>query len=99
MEVLEKYDVPCAPVLSVEETIKHPHLIERGTVRTITDPLAGSFQIPGHPIKTSSYPAESDFTAPTLGQHNSEILKSLLEKTEDEIAELGNAGILCEGDT
>lgn len=99
LEVLEKYDVPCAPVLSVEETIKHPHLIERGTVRTITDPLAGSFQIPGHPIKTSSYPAESDFTAPTLGQHNSEILKSLLGKTEDEIVELGNAGILCEGDT
>jgi crotonobetainyl-CoA:carnitine CoA-transferase CaiB-like acyl-CoA transferase len=34
---LEKFDVPVAPVLSVEETLTYPHLRERGTVRTIYD--------------------------------------------------------------
>ena len=97
--VLEKFDVPCAPVLSVEETVNHPHHIERGTVRTINDPLAGSFKIPGHPIKTSDYPSEGTYSAPILGQHNSDILKNILGKSDEEIDQLGREGITCEGDT
>ncbi len=97
--VLEKFDVPCAPVLSVEETVNHPHHVERGTVRTINDPLAGSFKIPGHPIKTSDYPSEGTYSAPILGQHNSDILKNILGKSEEEIEQLGKEGITCEGDT
>ena len=91
---LESFGVPCAPVLSVEETVNHPHFIERGTVRTINDPIAGEFAIPGMPIKTSVYPANNDFVAPTLGQNNSEILQTILGKTEEEISSLASKGVL-----
>ena len=96
---LEEFDVPCAPVLSVEETVNHPHLIERGTVRTIDDPIAGRFKIPGHPIKTSGYPADGNYVAPTLGQHNAEILKTILDKSDEEIVKLEEKGVICSSDT
>ena len=95
--VLESHSVPCAPILSVEETVKHPHFIARGTVRTIKDPIAGEFQIPGMPIKTSDYPANNDYVAPTLGQHNADVLTSVLGKSATEVEALRAAGVLHSG--
>ncbi len=94
---LEEHGVPCAPILSVEQTVNHPHLIERGTVRPIEDPIAGSLKIPGMPIKTSDYPSDADYVAPTLGQHNRDVLTGLLGKTEDEVNALAAAGVLQSG--
>ena len=54
---MQKHGVPAAPVLSIEETVNHPHLRARGTVRTIEDPIAGSFEVPGMPLKFSAFPA------------------------------------------
>ena len=96
---MESHGVPCGPVLSVAETVNHPHFVERGTVRTINDPIHGEVQIPGMPVKTSGYPAESDAAAPTLGQHNSEVLRDLLGKSEADVQALCNANILHEGPT
>jgi crotonobetainyl-CoA:carnitine CoA-transferase CaiB-like acyl-CoA transferase len=99
IEKLESHGVPCAPVLTVAETVNHPHFIERGTVRSITDPIAGEVKIPGMPIKTSDYPAESPYIAPTLGQHNAEILASLLGKSAADVEALREAGVLHSGPT
>ena len=94
---LEGHNVPCAPVLSVKETLVHPHFLERGTVRTVTDPIAGTFQIPGMPIKTSDYSAELPYLAPLLGEHNAEILRELLGKDASEVDALVAAGVLQSG--
>ena len=91
---LEMFDVPCAPVLSVEDTVTHPHLVERGTVRNITDPLVGEFKIPGMPIKTSDYKSDTEYVAPCLGEHNVEVLKTLLDKSDEEIKVLSDEGVL-----
>ena len=90
----DAHDVPCAPVLSVEQTVSHPHHLARGTVRTIVDPIAGEFQIPGMPIKVSDFPANNDYVAPLLGEHNDEILTQLLGKSDTAIAALREAGIV-----
>jgi CoA:oxalate CoA-transferase len=94
---LEAHGVPCGPVLSVEETLTHPHLRARGTVRTIKDKLAGEFDIPGHPIRFSGFPNNLPYEAPTLGQHNRSVLSSLLQKSDGELDELDEAGVLVEG--
>ncbi len=98
IELLESHGVPCAPILSVEETVKHPHFVARGTVRTIKDPIAGEFQIPGMPVKTSGYPAENDYVAPCLGEHNGEVLKGILGKSDADVEALTRAGVLHAGD-
>jgi crotonobetainyl-CoA:carnitine CoA-transferase CaiB-like acyl-CoA transferase len=91
---LEQFNVPCAPILSVEETTKHPHLIARGTVRTIKDRIAGEFQIPGNPIKFIGEEANKPFEAPTLGQHNASVLAEVLGKSAAEIKRLEASGVL-----
>ncbi len=94
---LEKFDVPVAPVLSVEETLSYPHLRERGTVRTIHDPVYdGELDVPGFPIKFSEFPEEPSLQAPTIGQHNEEILTKYLGRTSEEIASLRSEGLLVE---
>ena len=94
---LEAHGVPCAPVLSVEETVTHPHFVARGIVRNVTDPLAGEFKIPGMPIKTSSYAADRNYIAPTLGEHNQEVMRNILGKPDTEIAALQESGVLHTG--
>jgi crotonobetainyl-CoA:carnitine CoA-transferase CaiB-like acyl-CoA transferase len=95
---LEANNVPCAPILTVTETMTHPHFLERGTVRTVNDPIAGSFQIPGMPIKTSEYPADLPYVAPTLGEHNAEVLRELLAKSDADIEMLVRDGVLSAGE-
>lgn len=91
---MEAFNVPCAPILSVAETVTHPHFIERGTIRTVNDKLAGSFEIPGMPIKFVGEEANKPFIAPTLGQHNAEVLRAVLGKSEAEVAALAARGVL-----
>ena len=66
--------MPVAPVLSVVETIHHPHHRARGTVRTVHDRLHGDFDMPGMPLKFSRFPKDLPLEAATFGQHNAEIL-------------------------
>jgi len=72
--------------------------VARGTVRTVHDRFAGDVQIPGMPIKTSGYSDNPDYRAPTLGEHNRELLGSLLGRSEAEIDLLHERGILIEGE-
>jgi crotonobetainyl-CoA:carnitine CoA-transferase CaiB-like acyl-CoA transferase len=91
---LEAHGVPVAPVLEVGETLEHPHFKARGTVRTIHDPLAGEFAMPGNPIKFVGREAASPAPAPTLGEHNETVLTELLGRSADEVAALVAAGTL-----
>ncbi|HUN58389.1 MAG TPA: CoA transferase [Candidatus Binataceae bacterium] len=97
VEHMHKHGVPAAPVLSIEETVNHPHLRARGTVRTIEDPIAGKFEVPGMPLKFSEFPQALPLEAATLGQHNGEVLSHLLGRSAKEIEELRAAGVLVEG--
>jgi crotonobetainyl-CoA:carnitine CoA-transferase CaiB-like acyl-CoA transferase len=96
--LMQQHQVPAAPVLSVAETLTHPHHVARGTVRTITDPIAGTFQIPGMPLKFSAFPDDLPLEAPTLGQHNAEVLRDWLGMNEQEIASLESASVLQAGE-
>ncbi len=95
---MHQHQVPAAPVLSIEETVSHPHLKARGTVRTIEDRIAGKFDIPGMPLKFSEFPEDLPLEAPTLGQHNGDILREWLGRSDREIEELRAAKVLVEGD-
>jgi crotonobetainyl-CoA:carnitine CoA-transferase CaiB-like acyl-CoA transferase len=95
IEILERHNVPCAPILSVAETVSHPHLLARGTVRTVNDRVAGEFQIPGHPIHSNRYPAnDPTLIAPLLGEHNREVLMELLGKDDAAVDALEAKGVL-----
>jgi CoA:oxalate CoA-transferase len=94
IEALRSNRVPVAPVLSIREAMEHPHLVARGTVRTINDPILGEFKIPGFPLRFSGFPEEIEFDAPMLGQHNAALLEKYLGLSADRVAEMETAGIL-----
>lgn len=95
---MHEYSVPAAPVLSVAESVHHPHLRARGTVRTIEDRIAGRFDIPGMPLRFSEFPNDLPLEAPTLGQHNREILCEVLGRSAEEVELLRAAKVLVEGE-
>ncbi len=94
VEALERERVPVAPILTLKETVAHPHLRQRGTVRKVKDPYIGEFDIPGMPVKMSAWPPQPDLKAPLLGQDNEDVLRELLGVTDDEIASLYAEGVL-----
>ncbi|HBD13122.1 MAG TPA: carnitine dehydratase [Porticoccaceae bacterium] len=77
VRILQENHVPVAPVLSVPEAMSHPHLIERQTVRTVSDRAFGNVKIPGMPLRFSEYPEFLDLQASFLGEHNGEVLGDL----------------------
>ncbi|HEV3110988.1 MAG TPA: CoA transferase [Candidatus Binataceae bacterium] len=94
LRILEQHHIPAGPILSVEEAMASPHLRQRGTVRTISDPVLGEFNVPGFPMKFSQTPAVEDLPAPFLGQHNAEVLTTRLSYTPEQVRTLEAQGIL-----
>ena len=94
MARLNEYRVPAAPVLSAEEAINHPHLRQRGTVTRMYDQVLGEIDLPGFPLKFSAFPKDLKLSAPTLGEHNKEILERYLGYGSDRIEELKRTGAL-----
>ncbi|MEM7540470.1 MAG: CoA transferase [Pseudomonadota bacterium] len=91
---LEASGVPCAPILSVEDTTQHPHHLARQTVRTVNDPIYGEFQMPGMPARFIGKEPHPGYVAPTLGEHNAAVLKEVLGKSDADIEALAEDGVL-----
>jgi crotonobetainyl-CoA:carnitine CoA-transferase CaiB-like acyl-CoA transferase len=94
IRLLGEHHVPVAPILSIQQVMNHPHMQYRGTVRTITDRGAGSFEMPGMPLRFSAFANDLDLQAPYLGEHNGAILGGLLGLAAERIAELTADGVL-----
>jgi len=56
--------VPCAPILSVPESLAHPHTAHRGMVVKIDDRYTGI----GSPIKLSRTPATYRLAPPAFDE-------------------------------
>jgi crotonobetainyl-CoA:carnitine CoA-transferase CaiB-like acyl-CoA transferase len=98
LQQLDANRVPNAPVLSVEQAVKHPQLRARRTVRKIHDRILGEFEVPGFPLRFSEFPGELTLEAPFLGEHNHEVLEQFLGYTPARIRELEAAGIFHRGE-
>lgn len=94
IKLLGELHIPVAPILSIEQVMNHPHMKERGTVRTITDRGAGKFDIPGMPLRFSAYENNLPLEAPYLGEHTEQVLTELLGMDASQIEALNQKGIL-----
>jgi len=90
MDILNKYDIPCGPILSMKEIAYEPSLRATGTVVEVDHPTRGKYLTVGNPIKLSYSP--TDVTrSPLLGEHTEEVLAQL-GFAASEIAELKAEG-------
>jgi formyl-CoA transferase len=76
MEELNKHDIPCGPILSMEEIAAEPSLRATGTVVEVDHPKRGKYLTVGNPIKLSDSPSDVK-RSPLLGEHTREVLAEL----------------------
>ncbi len=93
MEILNKRDIPCGPILSMKEIAEEPSLRKTGTVVEVDHPTRGKYLTVGNPIKLSDSPAEVR-RSPLLGEHTEEILRDVLKFSDDRIAEIRASGAI-----
>ncbi len=93
MEILNKYDIPCGPILSMKEIAEEPSLRATGTVVEVDHPTRGKYLSVGNPIKLSDSPTEVK-RSPLLGEHNEEILRNVLGFSDEQIAEIKRSGAI-----
>ncbi|HET9822730.1 MAG TPA: formyl-CoA transferase [Burkholderiaceae bacterium] len=90
MDILNKYDIPCGPILSMKEIAEDRSLRETGTIVEVDHPTRGSYLTVGNPIKMSDSPTEVK-RSPLLGEHTEDVLLQLGYTAED-VARLRAAG-------
>ncbi len=82
MNLLNEHDIPCGPILSMEELAHEPSLRKTGTVVEVDHPTRGKYLTVGNPIKLSDSPTEVR-RSPLLGEHTDEVLAELGLKAEE----------------
>ncbi len=76
VDILRKFDVPCAPVLSMKEIAYDPALRASGSVVEVQHKERGTYLTVGSPIKFSDFTPEIT-ASPLLGEHTDEVLAEL----------------------
>jgi crotonobetainyl-CoA:carnitine CoA-transferase CaiB-like acyl-CoA transferase len=94
IKLLDAERVPCAPVLKLEDSMAHPHLRGRKTVRRIKHDAIGEFDVPGMPVKFSGWPDRTEVRASRVGADNSAIVSEILGLSAGEVEELHREQVL-----
>jgi len=91
MEILNKINIPCGPILSMKELAAEPSLRATGTIVEVDHPTRGKYLTVGNPIKLSDSPTDVE-RSPLLGEHTLEILSGVLDYSEEEIESIRQSG-------
>ncbi|HWU98954.1 MAG TPA: formyl-CoA transferase [Oxalicibacterium sp.] len=76
VDILRKFDIPCAPVLTMKEIAEDKSLRESGSIVEVDHKVRGKYLTVGSPIKFSDLKPEIK-ESPLLGEHTDEVLKRL----------------------
>ena len=94
MEVCDKFQVPCGPVLAIDEIFADPHYKARENIKIMNDQRAGELAVPNVCPRLSDTPGSVDWLGPALGAHTDEIYKGLLGLTDVELDTLRANGVI-----
>ncbi len=89
VDILRKFDIPCAPVLSMKELAESPDLRKSGSIVEVDHKVRGKYLTIGSPIKFSDLEVEVK-PSPVLGEHTDEVLTDL-GYNADQISKLHEA--------
>ena len=96
VEALAAVGVPVGTLRPSQDLDTHPQLDARGFFSALEHPVAGRLDYPGFPMRFSGRYLPIRRPAPTLGQHNDEVLAGLLGLSHDEIEQLRREKVIGE---
>ena len=87
--------IPAAPILNLKQIIEDEHIAKaREMFIDIEHPVIGAMKVNGNPVKLIDTMPKIENPAPTLGQHNEEILIELLGISLSEYEDLSRSGVI-----
>jgi formyl-CoA transferase len=89
VDILRKFDIPCAPVLTMKELANDESLRASGSIVEVDHAVRGKYLTVGSPIKFSDLKPEIT-GSPLLGEHTDEVLAEL-GYSNDQIASMREA--------
>jgi crotonobetainyl-CoA:carnitine CoA-transferase CaiB-like acyl-CoA transferase len=93
VDICDKAGVPGGPVLTYDETLVDPHVLERDMVVDLEHPIIGPMRTVGTGARFSGLDFAVRGPAPWLGQHTAEVLADR-GLSEDEIDRLFEDGVV-----
>jgi formyl-CoA transferase len=92
VKLLDDAGVANGPINTIKEVFEEPQVIARGMKFELPHAAAGKVTLVASPMKFSGTPLKHDMPPPVVGQHTDEILRTVLKKTDAEIAALKACG-------
>jgi len=93
LKVLEKYDVPCAPVYELDEVFQDIHVLSSGIIAEINHNILGTIKQLSYPAMFNNERLKIRLPPPTLGADTLLILEKL-GYTKDQIEKLKSNGVI-----
>jgi crotonobetainyl-CoA:carnitine CoA-transferase CaiB-like acyl-CoA transferase len=94
LATFERHRVPAERVRSPIDALDDEHYRARDMIDHVADPILGDVPAPGVPLKFSEATVLQGLPAPLLGEHNAEVLSSLLGWDAARIDALVEGGVL-----
>ncbi len=91
---LKEIGVPVGPINTVADVVNDEQVRFRDMIVSVEHPVAGHMEMPGVPIKMSDTPTGIGGPAPVLGQHNVEVLTTVLGLSQAEIDVLAEKEVI-----
>jgi len=96
-EVLDAFgaaEVSASEVLTSKRLIENAHIVARGSVVDVPDPIFGHTVMQGVVPRLSDTPGRIDHAGPVLGSSNDAVYGDLLGLTDDELSALRTSGVI-----
>ena len=77
VELLHQADVCAGPVLTLDEVVRDPQLVQRGLFTEVEHPRLGAVRQVGFPVRLSATPGRVVTPPPELGEHTDQVLHGL----------------------
>jgi len=94
LKILEEGDVPAAPVNNVAQAFSDPQILSRNMIVEFDHSLGGKVKTMGSPFKISQVDEEVFNPPPLLGQHNEEVICSLLGYSRDDLEQFKKENVI-----
>ncbi|XP_019932889.3 succinate--hydroxymethylglutarate CoA-transferase [Aedes albopictus] len=85
---------PVGPINSMAEVFRDPHIEAIQLVKSLDHPTAGIVKVVGPPVVYSEAGNQARTAPPLLGEHTDQVLRELLNYSEDQVEMLRRKGVI-----
>lgn len=94
LKKLQDASVPCAPVLSLKETLASEHVRQRQLIEKGQHKTLGEVPIVRQPVRFSENSVPQNPISPSLGEHTQAVLSDLLDLAPSKLDDLAKKGTI-----